>query len=110
MRPREFVEISPVRIQEIEVIEEAIEIRTPDGTVDAFLYRPEGSTRYPGVLHLTDIGAFGPLHMTWRRVAAEGYAVLQPNVFYRTGKPPCLISREAGDERMMKRFAELSAH
>ena len=43
------------------MIEEAIGIRTPDGTVDAFLYRPADGTRYPGVLHLTDIGGIGPL-------------------------------------------------
>jgi carboxymethylenebutenolidase len=110
MRPREFVEIFPIRIQETEVIEEAIEIRTPDGTVDAFLYRPEDSTSYPGALHLTDIGGIRPAsHDMASRVAAEGYTVLQPNVFYRTGKPPMFdFPAKPGDERMMKRFAELS--
>ena len=43
-----------------------------------------------------------------RRLAVEGYAVLMPNVFYRTGKPPLFDpSAKVGDERM-KRFAELA--
>jgi len=110
MRPREFVEIFLNRIQETEVIEEAIEIRPPDGTVDAFLFRPEDGTSYPGVLHLTDIGGIRPASNDMaRRVAAEGYTVLQPNVFYRTRKPPMFdFPAKPGDERMMKRFAELS--
>jgi hypothetical protein len=37
------------------MIEEQVEIRTADGTVDGFLYRHEGGSR-PGVIHLTDIG------------------------------------------------------
>lgn len=96
--------------QEKPVIEEKIEIRTADGTSEGFLYRSEASASYPGVIHLTDIGGIRPAQEDMaRRLAAQGYAVLMPNAFYRTGKPPLFdASAKAGDERM-KRFAELSA-
>ena len=91
------------------MIEEAIEIRTSDGTADGFLYRAEGK-RLPGVIHLTDIGGIRPSHREMaRRLASSGYAVLLPNVFYRTGKPPMFdFLPKMGDERTMKRFGELA--
>jgi carboxymethylenebutenolidase len=93
------------------MIEEAIEIRTADGTADGFLYRAEGERRLPGVIHLTDIGGIRPSHREMaRRLAEKGYAVLMPNVFYRTTKPPVIdVTIGLGDARTMKRFAELRA-
>jgi carboxymethylenebutenolidase len=44
------------------------------------------------------------------RLAEKGYTVLMPNVFYRTTKPPVIdVTIGLGDERTMKRFAELRA-
>jgi len=91
--------------------EQAIEIRTTDGTADGFLYRAEGARRLPGVIHLTDIGGIRPSHRAMaKRLAEKGYAVLMPNVFYRTAKPPVMdVTIPMGDERRMKRFGELRA-
>lgn len=93
------------------MVEETLEIRTPDGTSDAFLYRADDGRRLPGVIHLTDIGGIRPSHRSMaRRLAEKGYAVLLPNVFYRTGKPPMFdFTPTMGEERTMKRFAELAA-
>jgi carboxymethylenebutenolidase len=92
------------------VIEEKIEIRTPDGTSDGFLYRPEGADRHPGVIHYPDIaGIRAASQQMAHRQAAEGYAVLVPNVFYRTSKPPVIdFPVKFGDERTTKRVGELS--
>ena len=92
------------------MIEEAIEIRTADGTVDGLIYREEGQRR-PGVIHLTDIGGIRKSHRDMaKRLAEKGYTVLMPNVFYRTSKPPVMDTTIAmGDERRMKRFEELRA-
>lgn len=93
------------------MIEKEIEIRLADGTSDGVLYQPEGERRSPGVIFLTDIGGIRPATRDMaRRLAAEGYCVLMPNVFYRTARPPLFdFPRRLGDERMMKRIAELSA-
>ncbi len=92
------------------MIEEKIEIRTADGTSGGLLFRPEAGSRYPGVIHFTDIGGIRPARQDMaRRLAAEGYAVLVPNVFYRTGEPPMFdFPLRPGEERTTKRLAELS--
>jgi carboxymethylenebutenolidase len=44
-----------------------------------------------------------------RRLAEQGYTVLLPNVFYRTGRPPIFdFPFKMGEERSMKRLAELA--
>lgn len=92
------------------MIEEEIEIRTADGTSDGFLYRAPGGRRGPGVIQLTDIGGIRPASRDMaRRLAAEGYAVLMPNVFYRTRRPPVFdFPSSKDDEQRKKRFAELA--
>ncbi len=92
------------------MIEDVVEIRTPDGTADAIIFRHEGGQRCPGVIHLTDIGGIRPSHRGMaKRLAESGYTVLLPNVFYRTGRPPMFaFTPKMGEERTMKRFAELA--
>jgi carboxymethylenebutenolidase len=91
------------------MIEQEIEIRTPDGTSEGLLYRAEDGRRLPGVIHLTDIGGIRPSQREMaRRLAEEGYTVLMPNVFYRTGRPPMFEpGLSMGDERGRKRLFEL---
>ena len=93
------------------MIEQAVEIKTPDGKPEGFLYRSEDGQPRPGVLFLTDVGGIRPVQREKaRRLAEQGYVVLMPNIFYRVGKPPLFdFERTPGDERSMKRFAELSA-
>ena len=90
------------------MIEEDIEIPMDGAKADAVLYRHEDRRR-PGVLHLTDIGGIRASHRQMaRRLAEEGYTVLMPNVFYRTGRPPLIdFNWRAEPERAKKRFAEL---
>lgn len=92
------------------MIEQAIEIRTADGVVDGFIYRNEDGQQRPGVLHLTDIAGIRQSHRDMaRRLAETGYVVLLPNVFYRTARPPVMdFTPSVGDERTMKRMAELT--
>lgn len=96
------------------VIEEAIEIHLADGTVDGYLVRGDGGGRWPGAVHLTDIGGVRPAHLDIaRRLAARGYTVLLPNVFFRTARPPLFdftpkYPASKGDTRTMMRFAELA--
>ena len=77
----------------------------------AFLYRPEVERQLPGVLHLTDIGGIRPAyHDMARRLAAEGYVVLMPNVFYRTARPPVFEHKSSSSpEEFRNRFADLTS-
>jgi len=68
---------------------ETIDINTPDGVADAYLSRPEDGTAAPGVLFLMDaIGLRPQIQQMTERIAAEGYVVLAPNLFYRAGRAP----------------------
>ncbi|MEU6144936.1 dienelactone hydrolase family protein [Streptomyces sp. NPDC047081] len=67
----------------------AVEITTPDGTVDAYLAAPDDSTPRPAVLFYMDAFGLRPhLRSMADRLASAGYAVLVPNVFYRFGPAP----------------------
>jgi carboxymethylenebutenolidase len=92
------------------VIEAAIEIRTADATADGVLYRPDDGSRLPGAIHLTDIAGIRASHRDMaRRLAAAGFTVLLPNVFYRTGRPPLFdFVPNPGEARSLQRFAELA--
>src|SRR5436189_207251 len=65
--------------------ETGIEIRTSDGTADGLLYQPEGNSTWPGVFFFTDIsGIRASQRAMAARICSEGYAVLMPNLYYRT--------------------------
>ncbi len=93
------------------MIEQEIEITTPDGTADGFLYKDQAQRPLPGVLFLTDIGGIRPSQREMaQRLAAEGYTVLLPNIFYRTGRPPLFaLPIKFGDAETTKRIGELFA-
>jgi carboxymethylenebutenolidase len=93
------------------IVEEGIEIHTPDGISEGYLYRSDDGRRMPGVLHLPDIGGIRPASRDMaRRLARNGYTVLLPNVFYRTGRPPVFVlPPNASNEDRMSRMRELSA-
>ena len=74
--------------QEIEVVEEDVEITTPDGTADAAYIHPSTGA-YAGVLIWTDAFGLRPSFRAMaRRLAADGYSVLVPNPFYRVERAP----------------------
>jgi carboxymethylenebutenolidase len=65
-----------------------IEIPTQDGVADAYLTRPDDRP-HPGVLFIMDAYGLRPaIEDMADRIAADGYVVLAPNVFYRAGRAP----------------------
>jgi carboxymethylenebutenolidase len=65
-----------------------VEITAPDGVADAYLARPDYRP-HPGVLFIMDAFGLRPtIEEMADRVAADGYVVLAPNVFYRAGRSP----------------------
>ncbi len=71
-----------------EVKESDVEIRTGDGTCDAYFVHPV-SGKHPGVLVWPDIFGLRPAFKSMgKRLAESGYSVIVVNQFYRTKKPP----------------------
>ena len=66
-----------------------IDVPTPDGVADCYLTTPAGDGAHPGVLFMIDaIGLRPRIEEMADRIAAQGYVVLAPNVFYRGGRAP----------------------
>jgi carboxymethylenebutenolidase len=71
-----------------------VDIKTEDGTCPAHVYHPDRPS--PGViLYMDGIGMRAALHPLAERVAAAGYYVLMPDLFYRSGP------YEAPDPKML---------
>jgi carboxymethylenebutenolidase len=70
------------------VVEAAVTIKTADGTCDAAFLHP-ATGKHPAVILWPDAFGLRPiLREMGRRLAADGYAVLVPNPFYRVAKAP----------------------
>jgi len=63
-----------------------ISIETRDGSCPAYVYRPDGNGPWPGVLVFMDgIGIRPAMLEIGERLAAGGYFVLLPDLYYRSG-------------------------
>jgi len=81
-----------------------VEIPTRDGVANAFLARPDDRPR-PGVLYLMDaFGLRATIEEMAKRIAADGYVVLAPNVFYRAGRAPVPQAGDLSDPEQRGRF------
>jgi carboxymethylenebutenolidase len=81
-----------------------IDIETGDGVADSYLALPEGEVK-GAVLFVIDVYGLRPrVEEMADRIAAEGYAVLAPNVFYRAGRAPVLEMPDATDGEAHKAF------
>jgi carboxymethylenebutenolidase len=75
-----------------------IEIKTAEGAADSYLARPDDGRPHPGLLFLIDAFGVRPqIEAMADRIAAAGYVVLAPNVFYRAGRSP-VISLDGLDD------------
>lgn len=65
---------------------ERIDVSTTDGVLDCYLHTPPGSGRWPLVVVYMDAFGIRPaLASMADRLAAAGYAVVIPNLYYRHG-------------------------
>ncbi len=89
------------------VTESDVTIKTPDGSCDAAFFHPASGT-HPGVLIWPDAFGLRPsMRDMARRLAAEGYAVLVPNPFYRLTKAPVVQTAANFDFKDPKAFDAL---
>src|SRR5262245_3161105 len=78
----------PKVVNAVAVTESDVNIKTPDGTADAYFVHPATGTA-PGVLVWPDIFGLRPaFRQMAKRLAETGYSVLVINPFYRVKKAP----------------------
>ncbi len=83
---------------------ENVDVTTPDGVADAYLARPDDQP-HPGVLFIMDAFGLRPtIAEMIERIAADGYVVLAPNVFYRAGRAPVLPMPDLSDPEQRAGF------
>jgi carboxymethylenebutenolidase len=76
-----------------DMVDTDVMVATADGSCDAALIHPPGKGRWPGVILFVDVFGLRPtMRDMAKRLAANGYAVLVPNPYYRTTKAPGLPS------------------
>ncbi|MFB9321325.1 dienelactone hydrolase family protein [Cryptosporangium minutisporangium] len=81
----------------------SVQVPTPDGVADAFVAHPDEDGPFPAVLVYMD--AFGPrpvLQDMARTIADDGFFVLLPNVFYRSGPAPLFDTSDLTSEEGRK--------
>jgi carboxymethylenebutenolidase len=92
------------------MIEKHIDIPTPDGAMNSFIVHPEENGPHPVVLFYMDApGKREELHDMARRLAAVGYYVVLPNLYYRRTRDYWLRERtEAGMAEMFEHMNALT--
>jgi carboxymethylenebutenolidase len=84
----------------------AVEITAPDGVANSYLARPDGRS-HRGVLFLMDAFGLRPtIEEMVDRIAAYGYVVLAPNLFYRAGRSPVPLLPDLSDPEQRSSFFE----
>ncbi|PXX69204.1 carboxymethylenebutenolidase [Nocardia tenerifensis] len=84
---------------------DAVEISLPDGTADAYFLHPDDGASHPGVLLFPDAFGLRPwLRELAETIAAQGFAVLAPNIFYRSGPAPVLPMPDFGEPDALEKF------
>ncbi len=94
------------------MIEHHLDIPTADGAMNSFVVHPEEGGPFPVVLFYMDApGKREELHDMARRLAAVGYFVVLPNLYYRESRDFYLAERtEAAMARMFALMDSLGAH
>lgn len=83
-----LVSMLPVTAGAVEVAEADVDIKTPDGSADAYFVHP-ACGKAPAILMWPDIFGLRPaFRQMGRRLAESGYAVLVVNQFYRSKHAP----------------------
>lgn len=92
-----------------ELTEKEVEIQTEGGTMDTFVVHPDGPGPHPVVLFFMDAAGRRPeLDDMARRMAAAGYYVVLPNLYYRTVREFRMTWNNAGIQEMLRMMQTLT--
>ncbi len=81
-----------------------LDITTADGVADSYLALPDSEPRGAVLFFIDAFGLRQRIFEMADRIAAAGYAVLAPNVFYRRGRAPVLPMPELTDGASREAF------
>ena len=89
------------------MFEKIIDLKTTDGEMETFVCHPERGGPYPAVFFLMDApGIRDELYDMARRLAAVGYYVLLPNLYYRAGRDtkygPNVLDKGSDENKRMR--------
>lgn len=86
-----------------------LQIKTADGTAKAWFHTPDGNGPFPGVLFVMDALGFRPsVRAMSERLSKLGFAVLAPDLFYRSGAfPPFDPKTVFGDPKERERLGAI---
>ena len=87
----------PAAAAGLPLTETDVAIRTPDGICDAAFIHPTTGAHAAVLIWPDAFGLRPAFRDMGRRLAAEGYAVLVPNPFYRIGKSPIFLDASTFD-------------
>jgi carboxymethylenebutenolidase len=96
------------------VSESKVQIRTPDGVADAYVFHPGTGGPWPGVLFYMDaLGIRPKLLEMGKRLASGGYFVLLSDLFYRSAPyqpiDPTQLGKDGPERaRMMKMYSSIN--
>jgi carboxymethylenebutenolidase len=90
------------------MIEQTVDIATKHGAITTFIVHPERDGAHPVVLFFMDAPAIREeLRDMARRIAAAGYYVMLPNLYYRSGVMELADLPKVGEAEARKRMFEL---
>jgi carboxymethylenebutenolidase len=90
--------------------ENEIRVPTTDGEMTTFVAHPDGDGPFPVAVLFTDgVGYREQVKENARRFAADGYYVVAPDLFYRSGEKLSFDFSRMGDEGYRKQLMEIVA-
>ncbi|MFA7505502.1 MAG: dienelactone hydrolase family protein [Burkholderiaceae bacterium] len=88
------------------MIEMSVDIPTPDGAMNSYIFHPERDGPHPVViLYMDALGLREELSDMSRRIASVGYYVLMPNLYYRSARSIDVDGRRMQDPAYAERVA-----
>ena len=89
------------------MIEDIIDLKTRDGAMETFICHPGLGGPHPAVFFLMDApGIRDELYDMARRLAAVGYYVILPNLYYRAGRDtkygPDVLEKDSAENARMR--------
>lgn len=92
------------------MVEQEIRIATPDGQMTTFVVHPDGERPSPvAVLFMDGVGYRDQIKENARRLAADGYYLVAPDLFYRSGEKLAFDLSQMGDEGFRERLMSIVA-